>query len=78
MVDTPGRLTEVMVLSSPIFWISDSSGSETSVATCSAEAPGYWVTMTAFLMVKAGSSSRPMEKNPQIPPKNRMRIRIQV
>src|SRR6056297_2334253 len=66
--DCPGRLTERTSFISDIFWISDSNGSDTSRATCAALAPGYSVTTTAVLMVKAGSSNRPRVKNPQIPP----------
>ena len=67
-----------MRLTSPIFWIADSIGSETSVATSWAVAPGYCVTTTAILMVKAGSSSRPSEEKPQMPPRRQVRITIQV
>ena len=40
ITDTPGRLTDAIRSTSPIFWMADSSGSETSSATCCADAPG--------------------------------------
>ena len=38
--DIPGWFIERMSFTSPSFWICDSSGSVTSSATSSAEAPG--------------------------------------
>src|SRR6056297_1274849 len=76
--DRPGWFTDRTSLTSDIFWISDSSGSDTSRATCCALAPGYSVITTAVLMVKAGSSSRPRVKNPQMPPRSATSMMSQV